>query len=153
MTHDRGSGATGPAGELSRSRHRVSSTHFGRWAVAAVALLGTLAVFSMDIGDASSSPLVKVSIITGSVSECGAGPFLGLRRTFTVTLHVRPSGRVVATTTLNPSTLLSHYAFAVGVGIYYLTTSETTSPPPRSNIVVRANSKDIIEATIATVCQ
>jgi len=41
----------------------------------------------------------------------------------------------------------------VGPGTYYLTTSETTSSPPRGNIVVRASSKDIIEATISTVCQ
>jgi hypothetical protein len=107
----------------------------------------------MGIDSASSSSLGKVSVITGSVSECDAGPSLGLRRPFTVTLHVRSNGRVVATTTLRSSTSLSYYAFAVGPGTYYLTTSETTSSPPRGNIVVRASSKDIIEATISTVCQ
>jgi hypothetical protein len=54
---------------------------------------------------------------------------------------------------LRVSTHLSYYAFAVGPGTYYLTTSESTSPPPRGNIVVRESSKDVIEVTIATVCQ
>jgi hypothetical protein len=150
MTHERRSSGVGNS---RRSRIRSSGRRFGRWAVAAAALTVTFAVLPMGIDSASSSSLGKVSVITGSVSECDAGPSLGLRRPFTVTLHVRSNGRVVATTTLRSSTSLSYYAFAVGPGTYYLTTSETTSSPPRGNIVVRASSKDIIEATISTVCQ
>lgn len=154
MTNDRDNTGSGkPVGELRRCGDQNSRWRLGRCAVAVAALSATLSVLPMNIGAASSSSLGKVSIITGSVSECGVGPSPGLRRPFTVTLHVRPNGRVVATTLLEPSTHLSHYAFAVGLGTYYLTTSETTSPPPRGNIVVRATSKDIIEATIATVCQ
>jgi hypothetical protein len=107
----------------------------------------------MGIEAASSSPLDKVSVITGSVSECGAGPSVGLVRPFTVSLHLRSNGRVIASTTLRASTHLSDYAFAVGPGTYYLTTSEATSSPPRGDIVVRATSKNIIEVTISTVCQ
>jgi len=149
MTHERRSSGVGNA---RRSRIRRSSRRFVRWTVAA-ALSFIIAVLPIGVEAASSSSLGKVSVITGSVSECGAGPSLGLRRSFTVTLHVRPSGRVVATTTLRASTHLSYYAFAVGTGTYYLTTSEPTSPPPRGNIVVRTSSKDIIEVTISTVCQ
>ena len=147
------SGSGEPVSEIRRYGFQNSKWRLGRWGVAAAALSATLCVLPLDIGAASSSPLGKVSIITGSVSECGVGPSPGLRRPFTVTLHVRSNGRVVATTILRPSMHLSHYAFAVGLGTYYLTTSEATSPPPRGNIVVRRNSKDIIEATIATVCQ
>jgi hypothetical protein len=150
MTHDRRS-----SGVSSSRRSRSASWRFGRWTVvtAAAALSVTISVLPVDIGAASSSSLGKVSVITGSVSECGAGSTVGLRRPFTISLHVRSNDRVVATTTLMASTHLSYYAFAVGPGTYFLTTSEATSPPPRGNIVVRASSKDIVEVTISTVCQ
>jgi hypothetical protein len=138
MTNDRDNTGSGkPVGESRRCGDQNSRWRLGRCAVAVAALSATLSVLPMNIGAASSSSLGKVSIITGSVSECGVGPSPGLRRPFTVTLHVRSNGRAVA----------------IGLGTYYLTTSETTSPPPRGNIVVRATSKNIIEATIATVCQ
>ncbi len=154
MTDDRRlSGAVRQLGDLALGGRQSSRGHLARWALVAAALSATVGLLPVGLSAAASSPLGKVSIITGSVAECGTGPSLGLRRPFTVTLHSRPSGRIVATSTLRPSTHVSYYAFAVGLGTYYLTTSETTSPPPRGNIVVRATSKNIITATVATVCQ
>jgi hypothetical protein len=128
-------------------------TRFAGWALVGGVLSTTLVLGLAIAGVSSSSPLEKVSVITGSVSECGAGPSLGLPRTFVVTLHRRPGSYVVATFILKPSTHLSYYAFAVTPGTYYLSTNETNSPGPRGNIVVRTISKSIIEVPIATLCQ
>lgn len=144
--------ATEPVGELVSSGRRRSRYHVMRWAVVAGTLWFTVAVAPLDSG-AAGSPLGKVSIITGPVSECDAGSVLGLPRPFVVTLHERPGGRVVATYDLRPSKHLSFYAFAVAVGTYYLSTSESTSPPPHGNIVIGVHSKNIISVPIATVCQ
>jgi len=136
-----------------QGHRRSASRRFASWALVGGILTSALVLGSATPGFSSSSPLGKVSVITGSVSECGTGPSLGLPRTFVVTLHQRPGSHVVATYALKPSTHLSYYAFAVAPGTYYLTTSETNSPGPRGNIVVRTTSKSIIEAPIATVCQ
>ncbi len=73
---------------------------------------------------AFNSPVSNVSVITGPVSECLAGPSPGLARPFAVTLHERPSGRVIATETLSARSRWSFCAFAVARGIYCLTVSE-----------------------------
>lgn len=124
-----------------------------RWAFFGGTLSLALIVGLANPGFSSGSPHSKVSIITGSVSECGGGPSNSLPRTFVVTLHERPGGHVIATYAVKPSVHVSYYAFAVNPGIYYLSTSETNSPWRYGNIEVRANSKAVIEKSIATLCQ
>ena len=112
-----------------------------------------LVALMTNASSAFSSPVGNVIVITGPVSECHAGPSPGLTRPFTVALHERPSGRIVATETLSTGSRLSFYAFAVAQGTYYLTVSEKTSTPPRHDIIVNSSSKGVIRAPIPTICQ
>ncbi len=103
---------------------------------------------------ATSAPLMKTTIITGFVSECNAGVRNGgIIRPLVIRLHERPSERVVAIYTVEPTTQVGTYAFSARPGTYFLTTSESTSVPPRGNIIIRAATKAIVEVTIATTCQ
>ncbi len=103
---------------------------------------------------ATGAPLVKTTIITGFVSGCNTGVRNGgIKRPLVIRLHERPSGRVVAIYTVEPTTQVGTYAFSARSGTYFLTTSESTSVPPRGNIIIRATTKAIVEVTIATTCQ
>lgn len=154
MTNERGTlGTSRGATKFALGGDWDARKRLARWALFGGALSLALIVGLVSPGFSSGSPRSKVSIITGSVSECGGGPFNGLPRTFVVTLHERPGGHVIATYAVQPSVHLSYYAFAVNPGIYYLSTNEANSPWRHGNVIVRANSKGIIEKTIATLCQ
>ena len=103
---------------------------------------------------ATGASTMKTFIITGAISECNAGIRNGeILRPMVIRLHERPSGRVVALYTVEPTTRIATYAFSARPGTYFLTTSESTSVPPRGNIIIRATMTKIVEVNIATTCQ
>lgn len=97
--------------------------------------------------------VARVRVITGPIEECGAGRADNVVRAFVVSLHQRPSGRVLARYTVEPQKAPGWYAFYVALGTYFLTTNEDTSPPPKGNIVITATSKSVTMVPIATKCQ
>jgi hypothetical protein len=119
--------------------------------VTPLVLIVAMALFPAQSSFAKGAT-TKVSIITGTVEECG-GPTHRIARTFIVTLHVRPSGRVIAEYIIKPSAGLGLYAFRVDPGTYYLTTNEKTSPPRQGTITILSSSSEITLAPIATTCQ
>lgn len=121
--------------------------------VTPLVLIGAMALIPAQTSFAKGVASTRVSIITGSIEECGAGPSNAVVRTFVVTLHERPSDRVIATYSIRPSARSGYYAFRVVPGTYYLTTNAKTSPPPRGNIKILATSAEVTEATITTTCQ
>ena len=121
--------------------------------VMTVLLLATASLLPASPSFAMGAPLVKTTIITGTIEECGAGPSNAVVRPLVIKLHERPSGRVVAIYTVEPSTHVGTYAFSLALGTYFLTTSASTSVPPRGNIVIRSTTKAVIEVPITTTCQ
>jgi hypothetical protein len=125
-------------------------------AAAMIALLAAVALLPESPSFAKGAPtsLVKTTAIEGTAAECGAGVRNGwIARPLTIKLHELSSKRVVAIYTIEPTPRVGDYAFNVVPGIYYLTTSESTSVPPRGNIIIHSNSKAVVEANITTVCQ
>lgn len=120
---------------------------------APLVLIGAMDLLPAQTSFAKGAATTRLSIITGSIEECGAGPSNAVVRTFVVTLHERPSDRVIAIYSIRPSAATGYYAFRVAPGIYYLTTNAKTSPPPRGNIKILPTSAGVTEIAITTTCQ
>ena len=133
--------------------HKLTPSKAGMRLAIAFVLICAGAIISGGMGSADGSGLPKVVIISGPVSECGGTVHSLTPRTMSIYLHARPTGHVVATYIVKPSTHLSFYAFAVTSGTYFLTTNQAFSSPPRGNIVISTKSKSIVTETISTVCQ
>ena len=117
-------------------------------------LLTVTVVLPVSPSFATDAPLMKTVIITGLVSECNVGVRNGeILRPLVIKLHERPSKRVVAVYTVEPTAQAGTYAFSARPGTYFLTTRERTSVPPPGNIIIRATIKAIVEVNIATTCQ
>jgi len=116
-------------------------------------LIGAVALLPAQTSFAKGVATTKVSVITGSIEECGACPSNAVVRTFVVTLHERSSDRVIAIYSIRPSAGTGYYAFRVAPGTYYLTTNAKTSTPPRGNIKIIPTSAEVTEAPITTTCQ
>ena len=135
--------------------YRLAPTRVNVWLrlLVVVLLPATTLVLIVHPSFAKGASLLKTTIITGTVEECGAGPSNVVVRTLVIRLHERPNGRVVAIYTVEPSTHIGSYAFSVVPGTYFLTTSASTSVPPPGNIVVRSTSRAVMEVPISTPCQ
>ena len=121
---------------------------------AMVLLLAAAVLLPSSPSFAKGAPLVKTTLITGTAAECGVGLRNGwITRPLVIKLRERPGGRVVAIYTVEPAAQVGTFAFSATPGTYFLTTSESTSMPPRGNIVIRGNSKAVIKVNIATTCQ
>lgn len=118
-----------------------------------VLLLATTTLLITSPSFAKGGSFVKITIITGTIEECGAGPSNGVVRPMVIKLHERPSGRVVAIYTVEPSTHVGSYAFSLSLGTYFLSTSASTSVPPRGNIVIRSTTIAVVRVPITTTCQ
>jgi hypothetical protein len=137
--------------------------HFGKsgfsnrtpFRTGAISLLLTLAVLLPGSPSlATGAPLTNMSIIAGFAFECNVGLRNGeILRPLLIKLHERPSGRVVAVYTVEPTTQVGTYAFSARPGTYFLTTSEKTSLPPAGDIIIRNTMKSIVAVNIGDVCQ
>jgi hypothetical protein len=117
-------------------------------------LLTVVVLLPLNSSLAAGAPLAKTTIVTGLVSECNVGVNNDeILRPLVIRLHQRPSGRIVAIYTVEPTSQEGTFAFSARPGTYFLTTSERTSVPPRGNIIIRATTKTIIKVNIATTCQ
>lgn len=138
----------------SPSRYRrLRNPNVASMVMLAVMLIVAAVLVPLTTALARGTGLPKDTIITGPVSECGGFASGGIRRTMVISLHSRPTGRVLATYVVRPNDHWIYYAFAVTNGTYFLTTNQPLSKPTQGNIVVSRKSHSTVEVAISTVCQ